>query len=181
MLLLVPVLVIWLAAEAVQRSLPPSLIFALTDEIAHASVATLCALPLVPVWGLRPLLVAMLAGTLIDVDHAIIARSFDPLQMMTLGARPPTHSLAGALLLTVLISALWGTRNGYAVLLGTITHIVRDADGIPGVPLFVPFIANAHVIVPAWILPAAIAAFGVTSITVAYVLRTPLRQRLRFS
>jgi membrane-bound metal-dependent hydrolase YbcI (DUF457 family) len=154
----------WLGAELVQSRLPASTAFALVDEIAHASVALLCAIPLVPRWGYRPLLVAVLAGTLIDVDHAIAARSLDPMRMMQLGARPPTHSLAGAVLLATLVGAVLDGRAAYAVFVGVVSHIVRDADGPPGVPLFAPFSTMAHVILPVWVLPLCmlvLAAVGV--------------------
>jgi len=45
-----------------------------------------------------------------------------------------------------------------------VSHIVRDADGPPGVPLFAPFSTMAHVILPVWALPLCIlvlAAVGV--------------------
>jgi membrane-bound metal-dependent hydrolase YbcI (DUF457 family) len=174
-------LVSWIGAEAVQRALPPSLAFAIADEIAHGSVALLCALAMAPTWGFRPVLVALLAGTLIDVDHAVAARSLDPTRMMMLGARPATHSLAGVVSIALLIGAIWGPRSGYAALLGAATHVVRDADSAPGVPLFAPFSADAHVILPDWTLPAIMLAFGISSILCAQGVIGQLRQRLRFS
>jgi membrane-bound metal-dependent hydrolase YbcI (DUF457 family) len=174
-------LVSWIGAESLQRTLPPSLAFAVTDEIAHASVAVLCASAVAPAWGFRPVLVALLTGTAIDVDHAVAARSLDPMRMMSLGARPATHSLAGVVLIAVLIGAIWGPRSGYAALLGAATHVMRDANGTPGAPLFAPFSADAHVILPAWSLPVIMLAFGISSIVLAHGVSGQLRRRLRFS
>lgn len=171
----------WLAAEAVQRTLRPTTAYAIADEIAHGSVAVLCALPLLPGWGSRVVLVALLAGTAIDVDHTVAARSLDPIRLMSLGARPPTHSLIGALLISVIIAAIFGRRAGYAALLGAVTHIVRDASAAPGVPLFAPFISDAHIILPTWLLPLTMLLFGLGGIVQTRELPMQLRQRLRFS
>ena len=180
--LLAPTLIIWLIAEGVQRTLPPSLAFAVVDEIAHASVALLCALALAPTWGFGPVLFALAAATLIDADHALAAGSLDPAQMMMLGARPATHSLCGAVLLALLIGAATNYRDAYGTLLGAVTHIVRDAVATPGVPLFAPFSSQAHVILPEWTLPAVMLTFGLGGVFLAHAGRSmAVLQKLRFS
>jgi membrane-bound metal-dependent hydrolase YbcI (DUF457 family) len=152
------------------------------DEIAHASVAFVCALPLAPRWGYRPLLVAVFAATLIDVDHALAARSLDPLLMMQLGARPATHSLAGAMLVGILVGALLDAPAGYAAFVGVFSHIVRDADGPPGVPMFAPFVSNPHVMVPLWVLPLSVLVLAAGGVLLTRMPLLPKRkQKLRFS
>jgi membrane-bound metal-dependent hydrolase YbcI (DUF457 family) len=160
-------LIVWLGLEALQKRLPLSPAFAVVDVTAHASVALVCALPIVPMWGYRPVLVAVLAASLIDVDHALAARSLDPMHMMSLGARPATHSLAGALLLAILVGALLDWRAGYAAFLGVVSHVLRDADGPPGVPLLAPFSTNAHVTVPIWVLPVSMFTLAVGGVLLA--------------
>ena len=161
----------WFGSELVQSRLPASPAFAVVDEIAHASVALMCAVPLVLRWGYRPVLVAVLAGTLIDVDHALAARSLDPMHMMQLGARPPTHSLAGAVLLATLVGAVLDSRAAYAAFVGVVSHIVRDADGPPGVPLFAPFSPMAHVILPVWWLPLCILVLAAAGVLLTHMPR----------
>lgn len=180
-LLLCAGLAAWLAAEVVQSSLPPTRAFAVVDEIAHASVALVCAAPLAPRWGYRPLLVAVLAATLIDVDHALAARSLDPLPMMRLGARPATHSLAGAVLVAIIVGALWDAPAGYAAFVGVVSHIMRDADGPPGVPLLAPFMSDAHVILPIWVLPVSMLVLAIGGALLSWIPLGKRKHRLRFS
>src|SRR5205085_11549891 len=104
-------------------------------------------------WGWRPTFAAILAATLIDVDHALAAGSLSPTQMMSLAARPSSHSLLGALIATSVALALGGPRIAFAALVGVTTHIARDALEDPGVPLLVPFTVDWHVITPMWTLP----------------------------
>lgn len=182
LLLLCAGLAAWLGSEVLQSRLPPTRVFAVVDEIAHASVALVCALPLAPRWGYRPLLVTVLAATLIDVDHAVAARSLDPLPMMQLGARPGTHSLAGAMLVGILVGALLDAPAGYAAFVGVASHIVRDADGPPGVPMFAPFVSDPHVMVPIWVVPVSMLVLAAGGVLLA---RMPVlsrgKQKLRFS
>jgi membrane-bound metal-dependent hydrolase YbcI (DUF457 family) len=157
----------WVVADAAQGVVGPSLLWALLDEVAHGAVAATCALWLVPRWGLRPVVVAVLAATLIDVDHAIAGGSLAPERMMQLSARPPTHSLLAALGLAILAGMLGGTRIGHAVGVGTLTHILRDATASPGVPLLAPVLEDRHVILPFWIVPATVVGLSVLHAAVA--------------
>ena len=47
--------------------------------------------------GRRPMLTAVVAGTLIDVDQAIAARSARPSAMLALRTRPRSHALLATL------------------------------------------------------------------------------------
>lgn len=156
-------LVGWQLADVAEARLPLSVTWALIDEVGHASVAAFVLLWAWPTWGWRPLLAAVLAATLIDVDHALAAGSLMPERMMTLAARPAAHSLLGA---AVAGGAGWlvgGRRVGYAAVVGVLTHLARDAQGDPGVPLLVPFVAEWHVRLAAWSLPLLV--IGLAAVT----------------
>jgi membrane-bound metal-dependent hydrolase YbcI (DUF457 family) len=148
---------LWVGAELAQRGQPITLRWALLDEVAHAGVAAICSWPLGRKWGARSVLVAVLSGTVIDVDHAIAARSLAPRRMMRLAERPATHSLLGVLLVAIVTGAVCGRRLGYAAGIGAASHVLRDAVAPPGVPLFTPLGTNGHMVLPAWALPLGMA------------------------
>jgi membrane-bound metal-dependent hydrolase YbcI (DUF457 family) len=161
-------LLVWLASDLAQQQLAPmSVGFAIVHEVGHVAAAAACAVWLVPAWGFRALLAAVLAGTLIDVDHAVAAGSIDPIRMMSLGARPATHSIAGVVLIGLVVAAMAGWRLGYAALVGAATHVVLDARFAPGVPLLAPLSADAHVLVAGWVLPALILGLGLVGVMAA--------------
>jgi membrane-bound metal-dependent hydrolase YbcI (DUF457 family) len=143
----------WQLVDQLQSVLPLSGSWALLDELGHASVAAGVMLWTVPAWGWQPTLAAVLAGTLIDVDHPLAAGSVLPSHMMSLAARPASHSLLGVGIASAVGLALGGRRIGFAALVGVLTHIVRDATADPGVPLLVPMVDNWHVRLPIWSLP----------------------------
>jgi len=147
-------LVTWQLVDRLQAMLPLSGSWALLDELGHASVAAGVVLWTVPAWGWQPTLAAVLAGTLIDIDHPLAAGSLLPSHMMSLAARPASHSLLGVAVASAVGFALGGRRIGFAALVGVLTHIVRDATADPGVPLLVPLVDNWHVRLPIWSLPA---------------------------
>jgi hypothetical protein len=153
---------LWQLADVVEAHIPLSLAWAYCDEIGHGSVAVLAMLWTQPRWGWRPIIAAALAGTLIDVDHAIAARSLSPIDMMSLAARPPSHSLLAAVAAGALTGLVAGPRFGFGVAVGVITHVLRDAQEKPGVPLLIPLVVNPHVILPAWVLPASMLALAAT-------------------
>jgi membrane-bound metal-dependent hydrolase YbcI (DUF457 family) len=158
-------LAVWAAADMVQQqTAPPSTTFLVAHELGHIAAATACTLWLVPAWGFRSLIAAILAATLIDVDHAVAAGSIDPGRMMALGARPATHSLAGVALIGVIVLAAFGWRAGYAAFAGALTHIVLDANAPPGVPLLAPWSNDAHVLLPTWSLVPVILALGLIGV-----------------
>jgi len=136
-------LAIWVAALDAQRYVEgdPAM-WAGLDALAHGAAAGLVAVWLVPGFGTRTLVWGIAAGILIDLDHAVAARSLNPLQMMSLAARPPTHSLLAALALAALVGSLRGWIVGYAVGIGIVAHLLGDAIEPAGVPLLVPFVAN---------------------------------------
>jgi membrane-bound metal-dependent hydrolase YbcI (DUF457 family) len=173
---MVAALAIWTVAEVIQRqTAPPSSTFLLAHEGGHIALASAWTIWLVPAWGFRTLLVAVSAGTLIDVDHAIAAGSIDPTRMMALGARPPTHSLAGIALLAGVVLSLFGWRAAYAAFAGALSHILVDASAPPGVPLLAPWSTDRHILVPAWSVALGILVIG----CIGVLLARPRRARQR--
>src|SRR5919197_1814482 len=103
-------LAIGLAVTMIQAAISPSLALAVVDEIGHAAVAIACAAWLAPNWGWTPVIVAAIAGTVIDVDHAVAAGCLAPECLMSLSARPASHSLAGALAIPLVVGWLTNPR-----------------------------------------------------------------------
>jgi membrane-bound metal-dependent hydrolase YbcI (DUF457 family) len=128
---------------------------------------------------LRTLAASVAAGTLIDVDHAVAAGSIDPARMMALGARPPTHSLAGVSLIGLLVLAIFGWRAGYAAFAGAMTHIVMDATAVPGVPMFAPWSTDTHVTVPTWTMVPALLVLGFVGVVLQQLAVFAKRRRKR--
>jgi LexA-binding, inner membrane-associated putative hydrolase len=106
------------------------------DPFAHALLAAAVVAPL----GRRPVLTAVVAGTLIDVDHAIAARSARPSAMLTLRTRPRSHALLVTLAAAALGTAAGGPIHGWAAFAGLTSHLLRDAsDDSAPTPLLWPF------------------------------------------
>jgi hypothetical protein len=143
--------------------MPLSLEWAILDEAGHAAVAALVMLWTVPAWGWRPFVAAVLAATLIDVDHALAARSILPSRLMSLAARPASHSLLGVAVGSGVGWLVGGRRVAFAAGVGILTHVMGDATADPGVPLWVPWVAEWHVILPRWSLPVLLGCLAAVS------------------
>ena len=173
LLVLLGSLGLWHAADALQARLALGLGWALLDVLGHAAVALAIMLWTWPAWGWRPTLVAVLAATLIDLDHVVAAGSLDPARLTSLAARPPAHSLLGTLVLANLGAAFGGPRLGYAAGVGALSHIVRDATAPPGVPLLVPLVDDWHLLLPDWSLLGLVVALAAASVLLASWSRRP--------
>jgi membrane-bound metal-dependent hydrolase YbcI (DUF457 family) len=169
-------LIAWQAADLIEAHAPLSPGWAVVDEVGHASVAAFILLWTWPAWGWRPTVAAICAGTLIDVDHALAAHSLLPMHMMSLEARPAGHSLLGVGLATTLGTALGGRRIGFAAGVGVLSHIARDAQAQPGVPLLVPWSADWHVMLPAWGLPLLMFLLAAIGLAASRLIRLPWRK-----
>ena len=67
---------------------------ACADPFAHGLLAGAVAAPLAQTKGRGPLVTAVVAGTVIDLDHVVAARSLRPVAWWTLGGgRPRAHTL----------------------------------------------------------------------------------------
>jgi hypothetical protein len=131
-------------------------LLAAADPFAHALLAAAVVAPL----GRRPMATAVVAGTLIDVDHVIAARSARPSAMLALRTRPRSHALLATLAAAALGTAAGGPVHGWAAFAGLTSHLLRDAsDRAAPTPLLWP-------LRPARQIGRARAAAGVAALAV---------------
>jgi hypothetical protein len=110
-------------------------LLAAADPLVHAALAAAVVAPL----GRRPMLTAVAAGTLIDVDHAVAARSAWPSAMLALRTRPRSHALLATVAAAALGTAAGGPTHGWAAFAGLTSHLLRDAsDDAAPTPLLWP-------------------------------------------
>jgi membrane-bound metal-dependent hydrolase YbcI (DUF457 family) len=111
-----------------------------SDPFQHALIAAAVAAPLVPRAGARVLLTAVAAASVIDVDHAVAARSLRVSATTALDTRPRSHSLLTALGAGALVTAAAGPLHGWAAFGGLTSHLLHDAgDRAAPTPLLWPF------------------------------------------
>jgi hypothetical protein len=128
---------------------------AAADPFAHALLAAAVAAPL----GRGAMRTAVAAGTLIDVDHIVAARSAHPRALIGLDTRPRSHALLGAVALGAVGAAAGGSTHGWAAFAGLASHLLRDAsDAAAPTPLLWPWLPPRQ-IGRAW------AAAGVAALT----------------
>ena len=121
---------------------PRRYLLAASDPFAHALLAAAVAAPL----GGAPVRTAVAAGTLIDVDHAVAARSLRIEPMLSLPARPRSHALGVAVVLGGIGVAIGGPRHGWAAFAGLASHLLRDAsDEQAPTPLLWPLAAPRQI------------------------------------
>jgi hypothetical protein len=109
---------------------------AATDPLAHALLAAAVAAPL----GRGAVRTAVVAGTVIDVDHIVAARSAWPRALIGLETRPRSHALLGAVALGAVGTAAGGITHGWAAFAGLASHLLRDAsDDAAPTPLLWPW------------------------------------------
>jgi hypothetical protein len=113
-----------------------SYLVAAADPFAHAVLAAAVAAPL----GRGPILTAVAAGTLIDVDHIVAARSLRPGAMLSLKTRPRSHALLAAGGAAAAGMLAGGPVHGWAAFAGLGSHLLRDAsDDAAPKPLLWPW------------------------------------------
>ena len=111
-----------------------------SDPLQHAAIAAAVAAPLVPRAGERVVVTAVVAALVIDVDHAVAARSLRIGATTSLDTRPRTHSLLTALGAGALVAAAAGPLHGWAAFGGLASHLLHDAgDRAAPTPLLWPF------------------------------------------
>jgi hypothetical protein len=111
-----------------------------SDPLQHALIAAAVATPLVPGSGGGVLATAVAAAVLIDVDHAVAARSLRIDATTSLATRPRSHSLLTALGAGALVGAAAGPAHGWAAFGGLASHLLHDAgDRSAPTPLLWPF------------------------------------------
>ena len=123
-----------------RHSPAPSPVQVYTDPLQHALIAATVAAPLVPRAGWRVLVTAVAAATVIDVDHAVAARSVRIRATTSLATRPRSHSLLTALGAGTLVAAAAGPLHGWAAFGGLVSHLLHDAgDRAAPTPMLWPF------------------------------------------
>jgi membrane-bound metal-dependent hydrolase YbcI (DUF457 family) len=135
---------------------------AAVDVPAHALLAAAVAAPL----GGRAVRTAVVAGTLIDVDHVVAARSARPSALLTLRTRPRSHALLVTLAAAAIGTAAGGPVHGWAAFAGLTSHLLRDAaDDAAPTPLLWP-LRPPRQIRRAW-AAAGVAALALTSYAIS--------------
>jgi len=118
----------------------PSRLQVYTDPLQHALIAAAVAAPLVPKAGGRVLATAVGAAWVIDVDHAVAARSVRIRATTSLATRPRTHSAITALGLGGLVGLAAGPVHGWAAFGALASHLLHDAgDQAAPTPVLWPF------------------------------------------
>lgn len=107
------------------------------DNVIHAFVCLLVLLPFARrEYLFKDIILFLAIGSLIDIDHFVMAGSFSVSDVIKLTMRPPTHSFTFIFLLT-LITFPFHRRLAILFFLGLSSHILRDASsGIT--PMFYP-------------------------------------------
>jgi hypothetical protein len=130
---------------------------AAADLPAHALLAAAVVAPL----GGRAVRTAVVAGTLIDVDHIVAARSAWPRALLGLETRPRSHALLATVAAAALGTAAGGPVHGWAAFAGLTSHLLRDAsDDAAPTPLLWP-------LRPPRQIGRAAAAAGIAALAVA--------------
>jgi hypothetical protein len=111
-----------------------------SDPFQHALIAAAVAAPLVPRAGAPAVATAVAAGLVIDIDHALAARSLRVRSLTGLATRPRSHSLVTALGAGAVATAAGGPLLGWAAFAGLASHLLHDAgDRAAPTPLLWPF------------------------------------------
>ena len=111
-----------------------------SDPLQHATIAAVVVAPLAAQTNRRVFATAVAAALVIDVDHAVAARSFRPTHTTALARRPPSHSLLAAAGAGALVSAVAGPAHGWAAFAALGSHLLHDAgDDAAPTPVLWPW------------------------------------------
>ena len=111
-----------------------------SDPLQHALIAAAVVSPVAARAGRGVLWTAVAAALVIDVDHAVAARSVRVRDTTGLAARPRTHSFVTTLATGAGVAAAAGSLHGWAAFAGLASHLLHDAgDRAAPTPLLWPF------------------------------------------
>ena len=107
-----------------------------SDPFQHAALAALVVAPLADRRAVRT---AVAAALLIDLDHAVAARSVRVSRTTMLATRPRTHSVLGIALAGAAVATAVAPLHGWATFAGLSSHLLHDAgDRAAPTPLLWP-------------------------------------------
>jgi membrane-bound metal-dependent hydrolase YbcI (DUF457 family) len=121
------------------------ILIAIADPATHGLVSLLLISPFIYFKKIdfKIGLFAISLGVLIDIDHIIAARSFDPAAMVALLERPISHSVLFSILFSLLFSFILKSDNKFFVFylcfISLICHVFRDAIDSNNTPWAYPF------------------------------------------
>jgi membrane-bound metal-dependent hydrolase YbcI (DUF457 family) len=111
-----------------------------SDPLQHAAIAAVVVAPLAARTDRRVFATAVAAALVIDVDHAVAARSLRPSHTTALARRPPSHSLLAAAGAGALVAAAAGPAHGWAAFAALGSHLLHDAgDDAAPTPVLWPW------------------------------------------
>ena len=111
-----------------------------SDPLQHVLIAAAVVAPLAPRAGRGVFATATAVALLIDIDHAVAARSLRVRDTTGLPERPQSHSLVVAAAAGALVAAAAGPRHGWAAAAALASHLLHDAgDRAAPTPLLWPF------------------------------------------
>jgi hypothetical protein len=110
-----------------------------SDPLQHVAIAAAVVAPLAPRTGRAVFATAAVAALVIDVDHAVAARSVRVRATTGLPVRPRSHSLFVAAALGAAVAARSGPQLGWAAGAALASHLLHDAgDRAAPTPLLWP-------------------------------------------
>ena len=98
-----------------------------SDPLQHAAIAAVVVAPLAAQTNRRVFATAVAAALVIDIDHAVAARSVRIEATTSLPTRPRTHSLVTALGAGAAVAAAAGPVHGWAAFGALVSHLLHDA------------------------------------------------------
>jgi hypothetical protein len=111
-----------------------------SDPLQHVLIAAAVVAPLAPRTGRAVFGTATAVALLIDIDHAVAARSVRVRDTTGLPVRPPSHSLLVAAAAGALVAVRAGPLHGWAAGAARVSHLLHDAgDRAAPTPLLWPF------------------------------------------
>jgi LexA-binding, inner membrane-associated putative hydrolase len=111
-----------------------------SDPLQHVLIAAAVVAPLAPRTGRAVFGTVTAVALLIDLDHAVAARSVRVRDTTGLPVRPPSHSLLVAAAAGALVAAGAGPLHGWAAGAALVSHLLHDAgDRAAPTPLLWPF------------------------------------------
>ena len=121
-------------------ALSEPLLYTLKDEVTHFAFGIIVNLPLLLWYGAELLIPIFVFSVLLDIDHAVAARSFSIRKMMALPVRPAAHSITFAVAVGLFIFIVTGIpAYAWVSVTSMLSHVLADAGSSGETPIFWPF------------------------------------------